>query len=246
MRRYGMLQVLASLLLAVTAGAATAQTVTGSVGYRERIALPPGAVLEVALMDVSRADAAAVRMASQRFAMTGVPTDFTLAYDPALIEERMRYVIQATISLSDQVIYRSTTAHPVLSQGAGTHVDITVQRMPSPDATTLDNTNWVLRELQGSPVIGSALPTMEFGANGQVSVFAGCNRFAGKVEQQQEKFTFPKAMAGTMMACPEEQTVQERQVLDALPMITTMRQSDGELILMGTGGAVLMRLTPPA
>ncbi|MDQ3175872.1 MAG: YbaY family lipoprotein, partial [Acidobacteriota bacterium] len=35
-------------------------TVTGTVTYRQRIAMPPGAVVEVSLLDVSRADAPAV------------------------------------------------------------------------------------------------------------------------------------------------------------------------------------------
>ena len=45
-------------------GAATGQ-VTGSVTYRERIALPPTAVVQVRLVDVSRADAPAVLIAEQ-------------------------------------------------------------------------------------------------------------------------------------------------------------------------------------
>lgn len=39
--------------------------VTGTVSYRERIALTPNAVLEVKLLDVSRADASTVAIGEQ-------------------------------------------------------------------------------------------------------------------------------------------------------------------------------------
>jgi ABC-type transporter Mla MlaB component len=63
--------------------------VTGTVTYLQRIALPPGAVLEVKLLDVSRADAAAVTIAQQLIEPAGrqVPIAFELRYDPSRIEE---------------------------------------------------------------------------------------------------------------------------------------------------------------
>ena len=48
------------------ASASTADTVRGTAMYRERIALPPGAVLEVSLQDVSLADAPARELGSVR------------------------------------------------------------------------------------------------------------------------------------------------------------------------------------
>ncbi len=49
---------------ATGAGSATSK-VTGSITYRERIALPPSAVVAVKLVDVSLADAPAVLIAEQ-------------------------------------------------------------------------------------------------------------------------------------------------------------------------------------
>jgi putative lipoprotein len=49
----------AALLLVLAASAASAQSVRGTATYRERIAMPAGAVFEATLEDVSRADAPA-------------------------------------------------------------------------------------------------------------------------------------------------------------------------------------------
>ncbi|HEX5632928.1 MAG TPA: YbaY family lipoprotein, partial [Gemmatimonadales bacterium] len=52
---------------------------TGSVTYRERMALPAGAVVRVELRDVSRADASAALVASQEIRPTSqVPIPFEL------------------------------------------------------------------------------------------------------------------------------------------------------------------------
>jgi putative lipoprotein len=77
--------------------------VTGSIAYRERIALPPTAQIEVRLDDVSRADAPATNMATQSFAGEGkqVPFAFTLTVDRADIDPRHRYAVSARITDAD-------------------------------------------------------------------------------------------------------------------------------------------------
>lgn len=77
--------------------------VTGSIAYRERIALPPTAQIEVRLDDVSRADAPATSMATQSFASEGkqVPFAFTLTVDRADIDPRHSYAVSARITDAD-------------------------------------------------------------------------------------------------------------------------------------------------
>ena len=69
-----------SLTACATAPAERTIAVTGSITYRERIALPPTARIEVRLDDVSLADAPANNMATQSFASEGrqVPFAFSL------------------------------------------------------------------------------------------------------------------------------------------------------------------------
>src|SRR5512137_2763394 len=81
-----------------SAGAASAR-VTGTVSYRERLALPPGAVLKVQLTDVSRADAPAAVIGQQIIQTDGaqVPIAFEIPYAPAEIQPQNTYAVRAWI-----------------------------------------------------------------------------------------------------------------------------------------------------
>ena len=80
------LAALLCLLAALPAAAQDLPTVGGTAAYRERIALPPDAVLEAELQDVSRADAPAIVLGRFRAGPAGqVPIPFAIPYDPARI-----------------------------------------------------------------------------------------------------------------------------------------------------------------
>ncbi len=104
--------------------------VTGSVTYRERIALPPTAVVQVRLVDVSRADAPAVLIAEQVIRTEGrqVPFEFALAYDESRILPAHTYAVQVRIEVGDKLLFISDTMHPVITRGAPSRVDIVVRR----------------------------------------------------------------------------------------------------------------------
>ena len=102
----------------------TAQ-VTGTLMYRERIALPPGAVAEVWLLDTSLADAPAVEIAYQKIDEPGTPPiPFVLDYDTSKIGEDRQYGVRATISHDDELLFTSDTHYPVLTRGAGNTADL--------------------------------------------------------------------------------------------------------------------------
>lgn len=104
--------------------------VTGTVTYRERMALPPTAVIEVTLEDVSRADAAAVVIAEQKITAGGkqVPFSFDLAYDPSTIAANGRYAVRARILNSGHLMFTNTEAYPVITGGKPASADIVVTR----------------------------------------------------------------------------------------------------------------------
>jgi uncharacterized lipoprotein YbaY len=95
---------------------------TGTVTYRQRIALPPGRVIEVQLQDVSRADAAAEVLATQTITTSGknVPIPFELTYDPAQVDERFSYALSVRITVDGQLTWINTEHHAVLTRGAPT------------------------------------------------------------------------------------------------------------------------------
>lgn len=106
------------------------ELITGTVFYRERIAISPQAVIRVTLEDVSRADTASVVIAETRFqASGGPPYAFALGYDPALIQERARYTLRATIRLDGQLLFTSTGHIPPFQDG---QVEILVRGASGP------------------------------------------------------------------------------------------------------------------
>ena len=101
------------------------EQVTGTLMYRERIALPPGSVAEVWLLDTSLADVPAVEIAYQEIEDPGnPPIPFVLDYDPLKIQEGMQYGVRATIRHDGQLLFTSDTHYPVLTRGAGNTADL--------------------------------------------------------------------------------------------------------------------------
>ena len=85
------------------------RVVNGEVWYRERIVLPPGARVIVAIEEQSRADASATAMPGYTHVVDGQgPYTFRLVRDPATIDERMRYGLRARIELDGTLLFTST------------------------------------------------------------------------------------------------------------------------------------------
>ena len=174
---------LAAGLAAMGCARAEAPAIRGTATYRERMALPPGAVLAVALQDISRADAPAETLAEARIPIEGqVPVGFTLPYDPARILPHHSYAVRGTIELEGRVIFRPDTIHPVLTRGASETVELRLVRAAAPvaeAAAPLVGPDWVAEDIGGRGVANRVRSTLTFGADGRVSGSGGCNRIAG-------------------------------------------------------------------
>src|SRR4051794_13005809 len=116
----------ASLLaIAIAASAQAPLAVTGTATYRERMALPPGAVFEATIEDVSRADAPAITIASTRMESPGNPPfQFSIAFDPKKIIASHTYVARARITEGKTILFTSTERHQVLTQGHGSEISM--------------------------------------------------------------------------------------------------------------------------
>ncbi|ALS98323.1 copper resistance protein NlpE N-terminal domain-containing protein [Lacimicrobium alkaliphilum] len=102
---------------------------------------------------------------------------------------------------------------------------------------------WQLTELMGQEIAINAQKPVYFtiGADMQVTGFAGCNRFFGKVTLEQgQRLAFDK-MASTMMACPALQ--QEGKLLKALEMADNYSLHQRRLSLNKARMAPLARFT---
>jgi len=101
-------------------------TVSGSIAYRERIALPEDAQIEVRVDDVSLADAPAKTIARQAFAADGqqVPIAFLIRFDRSQVEPRHSYAVAARITDADGKLMFITDTRHSLMLGAGSEVDM--------------------------------------------------------------------------------------------------------------------------
>jgi len=107
-----------------------AQLVTGSVSYRERIALPTDATIHVSLLDVSLMDVAAKLITEQTITpQHQVPIPFELEFDPRAIDERMIYAVRATIRSSGKLIFTTDRSYQVLTRGHSSHVELILVRV---------------------------------------------------------------------------------------------------------------------
>ncbi len=121
--------------------------VTGTITYRERIALPPGASAEISLADISLADAPASIISSKTLDNPGqVPISFSLDYDPASIDERFRYAVQARITIDGQLAFVNETVHPVITHGAGAEAHLILSRVQG-DSSFPVNTEAAARQI---------------------------------------------------------------------------------------------------
>lgn len=119
-------------------------TVSGSVTYRERITLTPGAKLVVEIRDVSYADAAAPLIARQTIKDPGqVPIDFKVGYNRDDIDPRNVYSVSADIIESDgRLAFTNDTAHDVITRGNSNKVDMVLVLVQPPPDMVGDNEDW--------------------------------------------------------------------------------------------------------
>lgn len=102
-----------------TGGGNTA-AVSGTLTYLQRIALPPGAVANVQIQDISRAGAPAEVIGEQNIPMDGksVPVAFEVTYDPSQIQDNHRYSVRATIrDAAGKLLFTTDTVTPVITGG---------------------------------------------------------------------------------------------------------------------------------
>jgi putative lipoprotein len=228
---------------------AAAETVTGTVTWRERMMLSPGAVLEVVVEDISRADAPSIALA--RFALTPIgapPLTFELDVDAAAVDPRATLTVRASVRHEGQLLFTTDTFAPVLTQGAGSRVDLVLVRVGAPVAPPLAGRDWRLTSLAGAPVPAEARdPVLRFEAGPDGAAFAasaGCNRFAGTARIEEDSLSFGPARA-TRMACPPPLDAAEAALSAALAG-TVRWQIDGTTLrLLDAAGTVLLEAAAP-
>lgn len=247
---------IAAVILALVAQHATAQTIQGTASYRERMAMPAGAVFEATLEDVSRADAPALVIAGTRLDSPGnPPIKFSIPYDSARIVANNQYVVRARITQDGKLLFTSDTATPVITRGNPMIVSIELRRASGSQAASpnqgpaqasgaaipLAGTSWRLVKFQGSdektltPDDGAKY-TIEFADGGRLNARIDCNRGSGMWKSggpNQLQFG-PLALTRAMCAAPS----MHDQIVKQWENIRSYVIKDGHLFLslMADGG----------
>src|SRR5262245_28549544 len=233
------------VLFTLTAATATTQSIEGTATFRERMALPPTAVFEALLEDVSRAGAAAETIAHTRVPSPGnPPITFTIAYDPAKIQSNRRYVVRARILVDGKLLFTTDQANPVITGGNPTRVSLMLRKVgaaqtPPPaagGAKPLEGTYWRATELAGKPAPAQDPKSeahLEFRA-GRVSGSDGCNRVTGSFKLNGDRVTFGQ-MAATQMACIHSSGTEE-PFHDALKNASKLTVAGDRLELFDAAG----------
>ena len=227
-------------------GAATAK-ITGTVFYREKIALPDDAVLRIRL-EVAAAPEMPARLVAQITVPTEgkqVPIAFELPYTAADIQSQKRYQVRVSVTSGTQTLWASRVPYPVITKGAPTKVEIELQqagagRRVRPQAVaavgSLAGTSWKLVALGETPAVtppDGAPASLAFEpAQRKIAGSTGCNRFMGSYTAGDGTAVKIDPNGMTLMACADAAMRQETAFLAALRAATSYRLGGGKLELL--------------
>lgn len=238
---------------AEVAGAAGG-AVKGTATYRERMALPPGAVFEAILEDVSKADAPGPVIGRARIEKPGnPPIPFEIPYDPSRIDPSHQYAVRARIVSGGKLLFTAEQHYSVPTAGQGSEVHLLLRLASAPSGVAggshtatastepLENTYWKLIRLGDTAVtVAPQQKEPHFVLNSQtrrVGGSGGCNQLTGSYQLNADHLTFSQ-MAGTMMACLEGMDT-EKAFLQALPQVSTWKITGQHLELFDASGKVI-------
>lgn len=241
-RSFGLLIGAVAIGSALPVLAQETRVLRGSVLYRERMALPPSAILDIELLDVARADAKARVLARFRADISGgSPIGFSMRIDPAQLGPRVRPALRAGIYVDD-TLWFSSTDHVALPDDPTAEVTLNVQRVASP-APAGPFGDWQASEIAGRPVPKATPATLTIAPDGAVSGSGGCNRMTGHARIKDDTIRFGR-MAATMMACLGDGMEQEQRFHAALEDARRFQMDDGALVLLNAAGQPVVRLMP--
>lgn len=235
---------------AVSPAVADPVTLTGEVTYRERIALPPSAVLRVQLIDTeAMASAAPIRAEAPISPGGQVPLTFTLNFDDRAIDADHSYALMAEIVSGSAIWFRNLEPYAVdpllpddpiiiVTSFTGSVTEqpqLPTRRDEVSSAGILDIT-WRVENIGGAPVLDNSAATLSIAGDMRAGGRGGCNSYFTQAEIAGESLRF-SAVAATQTACAaEDVTAQEQNFFAALAATRFWRLRDGKLVLLDSGG----------
>lgn len=234
----------AIVMLASDGGAAAAGQLRGEVSYRERIVLPPNAIVEVTLLDITRRDGLGELVAAVQIRPRGqVPIRFEIRFADHEIDPRRIYGIHARILVDDRLRFATTTMPRVLTQGHPDSVRVLLTSTSvgsGAEVRQLTERTWLAVDIGGQGMLDDAEAKLSITSAGQITGSAGCNTLTGSAQMDGTSLAFG-AFATTRKMCRPAVMEHEARFLRALELTREFRVEGQHLRFLSGDGTELAR-----
>ncbi|UVK37960.1 YbaY family lipoprotein [Mesorhizobium sp. AR10] len=237
---FGFVPLVVGILAVPELSVAAERTLKGEVMYRERIALPPNAVLSVQLADVSLADAPAAVIGERKVAPAGqVPIKFEISFDPQVIRPDMTYALQARITVDNKLMFISDTRHQVdpLSDAPQT---IMLKMVAQNDAAAVFGQSWLIEYIDGIGVIAEPQATFRISEAGKAGGSGPCNVYFATAKVDGSTIAISD-IGSTFKACAPEIMAEEKALFEALAKAASYHVDAGKLVISDKDGRDILR-----
>jgi len=244
---FGFTPLAIGMLVAPGVPKAAEQVMRGEVLYRERIALPPNAVLSVQLADVSLADAPAAVLGEQKIDPAGqVPIKFEIRFDPSVVRRNMSYALQARITVDDKLWFVTDTRHAVdpLSDAPQTVLVKRVAGQDRPTAQTIYGRDWVAQSVDGVEALPERRATFRIEPDGKISGKGFCNGYFAEAKIDGSTLAIGQAAGSTQMACAPELMAADAALFEAFDKAASFRADADGLAIADEQGRDVLRFSP--
>ncbi|TIM16622.1 MAG: META domain-containing protein [Mesorhizobium sp.] len=234
---------LVGMLVVPELSVAAEKTLKGEVMYRERIALPPKAVLSVQLADVSLADATAAVIGERKVAPAGqVPIKFEISFVPQVIRPHMTYALQARITVDDRLLFISNMCHQVdpLSDAPQTIMLKMVTSSEQPASAPVVGQIWLIEYIDGVGVIAEPQATFRIDEAGKAGGSGPCNAYFATAKVDGSTIAISD-IGSTFKACAPETMAEEKALFEALAKAASYHVDAGKLIIVDKDDRVILR-----
>jgi putative lipoprotein len=241
---FGFVPLVVGILAVPELSVAAENSVKGEVIYRERIALPPSAVLSVQLADVSLADAPATIIGEQKVKPTGqVPISFEIKFDPSVIRSQMTYALQARITVDDKLLFISDMRHQVdpLTDVPQTIVLKMVTPSAEPAVSVFDQL-WLVDYVDGIGAITAPQATFRVSEAGKAGGSGPCNTYFATARVDGQTIAISD-IGSTYKACAPEVMAEEKALFDALAKAASYSVDAGKLTIADKDGREILRFS---
>lgn len=242
----------ALLLLAVLAPAAAADrlAITGKVHYRERLLLPAGTVLTVALVDLEKPTQPLVSVDAVTADRGRSPLDFTLNVADGVLRAGREYGLTAEIVTSgERLWFRSALPVALDPASLDLPVDILVVgvgQKPLPEAELAPFYDKLLEvvELGQTELVDGQHPTFRLSADLRASGTSGCNNWFAQATLDGGTIGFSPAAATRMACAGKGLSTQESAFFAALEKVARWEKRGQLIYLLDAAGSDIVALAP--